>query len=223
MLTLRRLSRVPQTRYRLGHFHRLGTRDPAQRFGRDFALHRSTRPSRLTEVRAGAVVPFLGSNRGLPLILPVSESAPAGHRSGVIPEYPGQPESSTRGVFAASSTTAAPSRFIIFMYTELLTALYFRLTIPLVRTKYLAYSAVIDASFTRTRRSPMGPQENCGPRCLGHRARVGSVEPGDAAMKNENAAGLESPATTRDGPHFNHSTDWGAANGALERIRGERA
>jgi hypothetical protein len=42
-------------------------------------------------------------------------------------------------------------------------------------------------------------------------------------MKNQNAAGLESPATTRADSTTNHTTDWGAANGALERIRGERA
>ena len=222
MLTPRRLFRLRRNRYRLGHSCRSETPGRAQRFGRDSAPHQSTLPFRWTEVRAGAVLPFPGSNRDSPLKLPVLESAPAGHRSGVIPEYLGQPESSTREVFAASSTSAAPSRFIIFMYTELLAVLYFRLTILLVRTKYLGYNAVSDASFTRTRHSPMGPHENCGPRCWRHRARVGSVETGDAAMKNENAAGLESPAPTRNASNHEHDS-WGTAQGALDRLRGERA
>jgi len=60
---------------------------------------------------------------------------------------------------------------------------------------------------------------------------VGSVEPADAAMKNQNAAamknqnaaGLQSPATARDDPTTNHTTTWGAAHGALDRLPGERA
>ena len=130
-----------------------------------------------------------------------------------------------RGVLAALSTNALSCCLIISIDRQLLTELYFRFTIPLVTTKYLGYNAVSDASFTRTRHSPMGPHENCGPRCLGHRARVGSVEAGDAAMKYDHAAGLQSPATTRDASTHQHDapTTWGAANGALERLQGERA
>jgi hypothetical protein len=42
-------------------------------------------------------------------------------------------------------------------------------------------------------------------------------------MNYDDAAGLESPATTRDDSRTNHTTTWGAAHGALERLHGERA
>lgn len=193
-------SRLP-TRSRL--FHLEDTNDPDSRVDKSLLTCRDIPQGRVREGLKGVLVQSVVSNLYSLRLVPALKPVPDLLRFREVQGCLDQPESSTmqgRGPYIYPLNEAC---ITIFMENRSHTKPNVRQTVLMVRTKSPTYRTVGNGSYTRTRRSPMGPSRKRSGPVWAHRVRDSSREIGTEAMYDNDTRGFENPG--RDGESFDNN------------------